>query len=157
LDVAAQIARKAEASEVLEPKRLRVAYKDVPLHVAVQDFARVSGAQLQLEGVKDTNRKITLDTGYTTFWDASDKLCTAAGPPEKVFDSPSAPGGNPYSGYATPWGGRRRMIMWTRRGPVQQQAEIMPALHNGQFVLTEAPKVDPRPTHVAGALRFRAL
>jgi hypothetical protein len=47
--------------------------------------------------------------------------------------------------------------MWTRRGPMQQPAEIMPALHNGQFVLTEAPKVDPRPTCRAGALRFRAL
>ena len=156
LDVAAKIARKMEAAEVLEPKRLRLAYRDVPLHVAVQDFARVSGAQIQLDGVKDTNRKITLDTGYTTFWDAFDKFCTAAGLAEKVFDSP-ATAHNEYPGYATPWGVRRRMLIWTRRGPMQQQAEIMPALNNGHFVLTDADKVTPRPSYQAGALRFRAL
>jgi hypothetical protein len=156
LDVAAKIARKTEAAEVLEPKRLRLVYKDVPLHVAVQDFARASGAQIRLEGVKDNNRKITLDTGYTSFWEALAKFCDAAGLAEKVFDSP-ATNGNEQDGYSTPWGGRRRMMMWTRRGWMQPQAPVMPALHNGQFVLTEAPKADPRPTYHAGALRFRAL
>jgi hypothetical protein len=157
LDVAARIARKVEAAEVLKPKRLRLVYRDVPLHVAAQEFARVSGAQIQLQGVKDTNRKISLDTGYTSFWDALDKFCKAAGLTEKVFDSP-APGGNGQIGYADPWGGRRRVMMvMTRRGWAPQQAEIMPALNNGQFVLTDSAKADPRPTCLAGALRFRAL
>jgi hypothetical protein len=157
IDIAAKVARKVEAAEVLEPKRLRLVYKDVPLHVAVQDFMRASGAQIQLDGVKDNNKKITLDTGYTTFWDAFDKFCTAAGVAEKVFDSPATVGGNEEM-YTSPWGGRRRMVMWTRRGPVvQQQAEVIPALQNGQFVLTDAAKATPRPSYQAGALRFRAL
>ena len=49
-----------------------------------------------------------------------------------------------------------------RRPPVverlgmQQQAEIIPALPNGQFILTEA-KRQARPHFQAGALRFRTL
>src|SRR5207245_2286845 len=81
----------------------------------------------------------------------------AAGLGEKVFDSPQANNNNQTHGYATALGARRRMMMWTRRGWMQPQGDTMPALNNGQFVLTEAAKVDPRPTCQAGALRFRAL
>jgi hypothetical protein len=151
VQVAERIARKMEAAEVLEPKRLRVAYRDVPLHVAVQDFMRASGARIQLEGVKDTNRKITLDTGYTTFWDAFDKFCAAAGVAEKVFDTPT----NDHQNENYPWQYRRRMIMWNGRW-AQQQDDIIPALTNGQFVLTEG-KPAPRSSFQSGAVRFRAL
>jgi hypothetical protein len=160
LEVAEKIARKMETAQVLEPKRLRLAYKDVPLRVAVQDFARVSGAQIQLDGVKDSNRKVTLDTGYTSFWDALDKFCAATGLAEKVFDSAATPTPNNQEMIVggAGWVGRRRIVMWGPRGPIQQQQnDIIPALQNGQFILTDADKVPPRTIYQAGALRFRAL
>lgn len=149
LGVAEKIARKMEAAEVLEPKRFRLAYRDVPLHVAVQDFSRVTGAQINLEGVKSGDRKITLDTGYTSFWDAFDKFCAAAGLSEKLFDTPAGEG-DQVSYYG---GMGRRRIYYGRGGPT---SDVIPALRNGQFVLTEG-KPAPRPMFQAGALRFRAL
>jgi len=153
-DLAEKVARKLETAEVLEPKRFRLAFRDVPLHVAVQEFTRITGAQLLLEGVKANDKKITLDTGYTGFWDAFDKFCLAAGLSEKTFDSPAANTPDAAGGYQAMWG-RRRMAMWNGMG-MQQQAEIIPALPNGQFVLTEA-KSPARPYFQAGALRFRAV
>jgi hypothetical protein len=152
LQVAEKLARKVEAAEVLEPKRFRLAYRDMPLSVAAADFSRATGAQIQLDGVKG-DRKITLDTGYTTFWDAFDKFCTAAGLTEKVFETPADGGSN--ESYRTPWGGRRRMIMWNGRVN-QEQEDIIPALPNGQFVLTEG-KATPRSYFQSGAVRFRTL
>jgi hypothetical protein len=155
LEVAEKVARKMESAEVLEPHRFRFVCRDMPLHAAVADFARASGAQINLEGVKTTNRKITLDTGYTTFWDAFDKLCAAAGLAEKVYDTPANEAGH-NGGYAETMivGRRRRMIMWN--GRVAPQNDIIPALRNGQFVLTDA-GAPARPSYQAGALRFRAL
>jgi hypothetical protein len=152
LEVAGKIARKLETAEVLEPKRFRVAYRDTPLNVALEDFKRVSGANIQLENVKATDRKITLDTGYTSFWDAFDKFCAAAGVTEKLFDSPVNDNGqNAYY----PGMGFRRRIVYGRGG--QQPADFLPALPNGQFTLIEAKSAPVRPTFQSGALRFRAL
>jgi hypothetical protein len=156
LQVAERLARKVEAVEVLEPKRLRIAFRDMPLNMAIQYFTQATGARIQLEGVKG-DRKITLDTEYTGFWDAFDKFCAAAGLVEKIYDTPIAgdtqnemyPGGGP-------WGRRRMMIMMRNGAWAPQQDDIIPALHGGQFVLVEG-KAARRPTYQAGAVRFRAL
>jgi hypothetical protein len=154
IQVAERLARKMEAAEVLEPKRFRLAFRDMPLNFAVQEFQRATGAHIQLDGVKG-DRKVTLDTEYTTFWDAFDKFCAAAGLVEKVFDSPTTDGGDQMPQYQMGWG-RRRMMIWNGRIARQQQDDVLPALQNGQFVLTEG-KPTPRPTYQSGALRFRAL
>jgi hypothetical protein len=153
LQVVEKIARKMEAAEVLEPKRFRVAFRDVPLHVAIAEFMRASGARLQLDQSVKSQRKVSLDTGYTTFWDAFDKFCTATGLAEKLFDTPAP---DVQANYQGQWGARRRMVIWGGRWVQQHQDEIIPALANGQFVLVEAKPV-PRPFFQAGALRFRAL
>ena len=140
-----------ETAEVLEPKRFRLAFRDMPLDFAKKEFEHVTGAHIQLDGVKG-DKKITLDTGYTNFWDAFDKFCTAAGVVEKVYDTPATDAGNGMA--QDPWG-RRRMVVWNGRW-VPQQNDVLPALQNGQFHLTEG-KPAPRPTFQSGALRFRAL
>jgi hypothetical protein len=154
LQVAEKLARKMEAAEALEPKRFRLAFRDMPLNFAVQEFQRIGGIRIQLDGVKG-DRKVTLDTGYTNFWDAFDKFCAAAGLVEKVFDTPSEGGNEGQMGYPGGWG-RRRMMMWNGRFYQPQQDDVLPALQNGQYVLTEG-KPAARPTYQAGALRFRAL
>jgi hypothetical protein len=150
LQVAGKIARQMETAEVLEPKRFRLSFRDMPLNVAVEQFKLVTHAQITLDGVKG-DRKITLDTGYTSFWDAFDKFCAAAGLVEKVYDTPTVDGGGDMQQYQY----RRRMMMWNGRWAPPQD-DILPALQNGQFVLTEG-KPSPRPTFQSGALRFRAL
>jgi len=150
LQVAGKIARQMETAEVLEPKRFRLSFRDMPLNIAVQEFSRATGARIQLDGVKG-DRKITLDTGYTSFWDAFDKFCTAAGLVEKVYDTPTVDGGGDMQQYQY----RRRMMMWNGR-IAQSQDDILPALINGQFVLTEGKPI-ARPSFQSGALRFRAL
>jgi hypothetical protein len=152
LQIAERIARKAETAEVLEPHKIRLAWRDIPLHVAVADFQRATGVRIQLEGAK-TDRKITLDTGYTNFWDAFDKFCTAAGLAEKVFDTASNDG--QVELYPGQWG-RRRMMIWNGGRWSPQQDDIIPALTNGQFVLVEG-KSAARSSYQAGALRFRTL
>ena len=149
--VADKLSQQIEAALVLEPRRLRIAYRDIPLNIAVQEFSRATGVQIRLDGAK-AERKVTFDTGYTTFWDAFDKFCEATGLTEKIFDTPSDAGMN--MGYPGQWGGRR----WNRfGGEIPQQEDILPALLNGQIVLTESKtKAAPRPMFQSGSLRIRA-
>jgi hypothetical protein len=76
-----RIEKRAEASRVLTPKRVNLVYKDTPLKEAVEDFKKKSGYNLMLHDPENklTDRKVTLDTGDVTFWEAFDKFCEKAG------------------------------------------------------------------------------
>jgi hypothetical protein len=76
-----RIEKRAEASRLLTPKRVHLVYKDTPLKEAVADFKKKSGYNLVLHDPekKLADRKLTLDTGDTTFWEAFDKFCDKAG------------------------------------------------------------------------------
>jgi RNA polymerase sigma factor (sigma-70 family) len=76
-----KIGRVALRQEVLRPTRLRLACKDTPLGEAVADLGRKSGYVLALHDPdgKLKGRTVTLDTGDTTFWQAFDQFCRAAG------------------------------------------------------------------------------
>src|SRR5207244_1000701 len=55
-------------------------YKDTPLKDALADFSKKSGYNLTLlEGDKLKERKVTLETGEVTFWQAFDQFCAKAG------------------------------------------------------------------------------
>jgi hypothetical protein len=81
---AAELIKKIEertlTSTLLAPTRLRLVFKDTPVPDAVAELAKKSGYPIQLEGNKEelAKRKITLDTGETTFWQALDMLCQKA-------------------------------------------------------------------------------
>jgi hypothetical protein len=86
---AGELVRKIEEREfqadMLRPKRLRLNVADLPIAEAVAKLAKVSGYALQADGnLKTLSKKITLDTGAVTFWEAFDKLCTRAGLIEKM-------------------------------------------------------------------------
>lgn len=72
----------ADTQEVLRPTRVHLKYEQTPLAAAVADFARQSGYSMALDD-DDTGtlrgRKLTLDTGETTFWQAYDQFCREAG------------------------------------------------------------------------------
>src|SRR5262249_48230510 len=75
------IERRLETARALEPTSLRLIYRDMPVREAVADFARKTGFLIQLEGdrAKLTERRITLETGEISLWDAVAEFCQKAG------------------------------------------------------------------------------
>jgi hypothetical protein len=67
--------------EIRQPTRVRLVYKDMPLDRAVADFGKKTGCTITVLDPDDklADRKVTLDTGDTTFWPAFDKFCAEAG------------------------------------------------------------------------------
>src|SRR5262245_21464 len=82
---AAEIVRKLEdkllTEAMLTPKRLRLKLQDRPVLEAVAELSKQSGYNIQIMGDRTllADRKITIDTGETTFWEALDLLCEKAG------------------------------------------------------------------------------
>ncbi len=82
---ASEIVRKLEeriaTDNILAAKRVRLNLKDTPVLDAVTQLAKQSGYDLQVTGDRGAlaDRKVTLDTGETTFWQALDQLCAQAG------------------------------------------------------------------------------
>ena len=76
-----KIERRKESAEALKPKHVHLIYKDTPLTEALEDFNKQSGCSIVLgdpDG-KLKDRKITLDTGDVTFWQALNQFCDKAG------------------------------------------------------------------------------
>jgi hypothetical protein len=69
-----------EIPRVLAPKRVRLVYKDATLKDALEDLQKKSGYSVDLcdPSGKLKERKITLDTGETTFWHAVGLFCEKA-------------------------------------------------------------------------------
>jgi hypothetical protein len=80
-ELVAKLEKKALATKILAPKRLRLTYKNTPLSEAIADFKKKSGYDIVLHDPdnKLKDRKVTLDTGDTTFWEAYDQFCAKAG------------------------------------------------------------------------------
>jgi hypothetical protein len=76
-----KIEKRGENARLLEPKRVHLVYKDTPVAEAVADFASKSGYNITLlDPLKKLGeRKVTLDTGETSFWEAFDQFCAKAG------------------------------------------------------------------------------
>jgi RNA polymerase sigma factor (sigma-70 family) len=80
-DLVKKIEEREQAAALLRPKRVHLVYKDTPLPEAVADFQKQSGYELTLSDPagKLRKRRITLDTGDVTFWQALDQFCGKAG------------------------------------------------------------------------------
>ncbi|MBV9125504.1 MAG: hypothetical protein JO112_19320 [Planctomycetes bacterium] len=73
-----KITRRAETERILAPRRLHLVYKDTPVPEAVADFSKQSGYTILLaeqDKVRLADRKLSLDTGEVTFWEAFDQFC----------------------------------------------------------------------------------
>jgi len=81
---AVELVKKIEerdlAARFLAPKRVHLVFKDTPLQEAIAEFQKQSGYRLTLSDRpgKLRARKITLDTGDATFWQAFDQFCQSA-------------------------------------------------------------------------------
>jgi len=142
-DLAERIERREDILRVLRPTRLRLNCKDVPIEKAVADFARLAGCEIQLTGPGPWKRRVTLDTGETTFWEALALLETAAGLTESNKVKVSVP-------ETVMTSGRRRRIVYLDEG-----ALALARHYDGPLCLTDG-KRPSRPSCQFGALRLEA-
>ena len=72
---------RSNTAKILAPKRVRLNLKDTPVLKAVRELERQSQYTIHIQGDQAAlaKRKVTLDTGDTTFWEALDQLCAKAG------------------------------------------------------------------------------
>jgi hypothetical protein len=94
-----KIEAQAESKRVLAPKRVHLVFKDTPVPDAVADLQKKSGYAIHLHDPqgKLKERKITLDTGETSFWHAVALLCekaelTEASLQDLLMQAPQLPG-----------------------------------------------------------------
>jgi len=68
-------------AQILVAKRVRLNLKDVTVLAAVKELEKQSQYPILIQGDQTAlaKRKVTLDTGDTTFWEALDQLCAKAG------------------------------------------------------------------------------
>jgi hypothetical protein len=151
-EAAAVLIRKQESTEALQPKRVRLTLRDVTVAAALETFNRQTGASLSLdpEALKRIgDRKVTLDTGDVTYWEAFDKLCDTAGLIEK---GPAAKTVDPNENLTY-----RRRYMRARMAIATNELSggslALPANH--AIALTDG-KAAPRPTFSAGSVRIRS-
>jgi len=102
-DLVSRIEKRALTGKLLDPTQVHLKYKDTPIKDAVTDFAKKTGYTIVLHDPENKlkDKKITLDTGKTTFWAAMDKFCAAAGLVEgdpNTSTIPPPPIGRPIGG-----------------------------------------------------------
>lgn len=152
--------------KMLAPKQVRVAVKDVPVPEAVAELAKLSGYPVEITGDSKAliDRKITLDTGKTTFWAALEQLCQKADLHHLVPVQPepaNAPGGRVGQGGKVvinignlPKAGAPLPV---KPNPVQPlPAGPQPEGSRSRILLADG-RIPERPTHLAGSVRIRAV
>src|SRR5262245_27227320 len=78
LTILEHLERCGETERVLQPQKIQITYKDVPLQEAITDFARRTGLQVVLndaDRARVQTRKVSLKTGETTIWEAFAQIC----------------------------------------------------------------------------------
>jgi hypothetical protein len=142
------IEKRQECAQLTQPKMVHLVYTDMPVTQAVQDIARKTGFQIQMEGdqTKLANRKITLDTGEVPFWQAVDEFCQKAGLVERGSGAIAGNADVEMSGRRMGKGFGRRIVYDGYNGPRPEM---------GLVFLDGKPSA--MPTYFAGALRVRAL
>ena len=144
--------RRLETARFLAPLPVHLVYKNTPVLQAVDDFARKTKFSIEIIGSKArlAQRKITLDTGETSFWEAFNQFCEKAGLLDRV---PSMEGDL-----------NTRRPLEARFGPrgVVQIVELSSSdlssarTWDGRLQLADGHR-PPLPTCNTGAVRIRAL
>jgi hypothetical protein len=149
-----RIEKRVSTAQLLAPHRLQLTYQDTPVEEAVADLAKKTGFLIKLEGNRAAlaDRRVTLDTGETTSWEALDQFCRKAGLVETAPASPAEkprPRNGVVSGSVIVIGGNRPVVP---KDVMNLDSDDRPAV----LALTAG---SPRavPTHYAGALRLQAI
>ena len=151
------IEKRVETAQILEPKHVRLVCQDMPISDALEDFSKKTGFAIQLgtEAWKFADRKITIDTGETTFWQALDQFCEKAGLVERAHPQVTTADQN-WQARALQNGQLRAAqggaIVIMPSSPYQNRSRV------GESPLRLVPsKEKSLPAFQAGAVRIRAL
>lgn len=169
----------ADANQALTPTKVRLTFKNRGVVDAVADLAKRSGYTIEIKGDKAAfrNRRVTLDTGETTFWQAFDQLCQKADLVEADANPfgvqpglPGAPGALPpplpVNPVAVPPNNNKppaapapNPAALPNVNPAQGAPGFpgAPGAAPSAQILLEDGIYKPVPTHYAGALRIRVL
>jgi hypothetical protein len=144
-----RISLRVETTRLTKPKMVRLVYTDVPVPQAIQDIARKTGFQIQLEDNQNKlkDRKVTLDTGEVPFWQAVDQFCLKASLVER--GSTAIQENNPEMNDIRMEKMRMRMWMIESQSYAGPKPELPVVFLDG--------KAQSLPTYYAGALRVRVL
>jgi hypothetical protein len=113
-DLVRRIEKRVASARILQATQVHLVFKDTPLDRAVVEISKKTGYLVRLHDPdgKLKDKKITLDTGKTTFWNALNQFCEKARlvdgtpnggnvmpgqallPPGNVQVMPVLPGGN---------------------------------------------------------------
>lgn len=117
-DLVAKIDRRVQAVKVLAPAKVHLKFDNVPLADALREVANKSGIPLTYQGDASilASRRITLDTGEVTFWEAFDRFCAQAGLADKKSEGMSVE-------ERAQWVANRRQKLAPQRARVQQEPE----------------------------------
>lgn len=148
--LARAIEKRVETAELLEPKHVHLVYDSTPLAEAVSDFAQKTGYSIHLgiQGAAVADRRLTLDTGDTTFWEAFELFCAKAGLVERVVQPEDVQANSDIPGRA--FQGRLGGPGIVFRGP------RLYSTRDEQLTLVPG-KEKSYPTCHTGAVRIRAL
>jgi hypothetical protein len=122
-----KIERTAEAAALLAPTKVHLVCKDTPVTDAVAKLAKLSKYDIKIDDKdkeKLAKRKITLDTGKVSFWEAFDMLCNKG----KLVEAPFAGrriGGGPIRIQPAPGG--KPVPIRIQPAPAPQPANPAPA------------------------------
>lgn len=148
------IEQRLDSERLLAPRKFRLSISDAPLSIALAEFNKQTGANLQVppDALAKFSRRISMDAKDVTFWEALALFCRQSGLVEQeLLADPSLRSGDAESlTFEAPAGFRAKIL--TRRLEVANLVEG----HDGKFVLVPA-SIPSVPTYLAGALRVRAL
>jgi hypothetical protein len=90
-DLLNKIEERQAQAKLLAPKMLRLNVSDMPILDAVAELTKISSYPIQFQGDRTVvaDRKVTIDTGETTFWKAFDALCAKGNLIEAAIASPT--------------------------------------------------------------------
>lgn len=109
-DIIPRVEVRLETARALVPMRVQYSCKDLTVAEAIREFSAQTGHPIQITGndqARVANRHVTIDIAPTTFWDAFDQLCSAAGLREMQTATEAQPILNAYSSRVMMARGRR--------------------------------------------------
>ena len=141
-DLVGRIEKRGETASILAAKKVKLAFKDTPVPQAVEELRKQSGYNIVLQDPKNTlkDRKVTLDTGEVSFWEALDRLCEKAGlvEAEQTFPISGPPRGGPIGPGAGPAPGVKILPVEVKPVEVKPvEPKTAPAKEKGKIAVDE--------------------
>jgi hypothetical protein len=152
-ELSQRIARRMEASRLLDSQPVHVVARDVPVVDALADFAKETGVSIKTVGnqLPINSKSVNLDINAKSFWEALDQLCHQTGLTE--FSLLSGQNGRG----PTPTVSELGQAMAARR--MRDEIGILTDVQHGSSNEITLVASDPVsfPTFYGGAVRIRAV